>query len=1304
MNNYEALIDNLPVGIITIDSDGKLKYMSKTARNLLAFDESYYKNYHISRLLPEELGEIYLKRLEKIVEGEKPEVREYYIKKYDGNYIWLNIEGKPVYSETGQVAKLNIVLQDISEKKRLEEEQKQKNVQYTSLLNNLDDGIIIRNLDDKIIFANKRIYNIFGLEQDESPDKITKELFTSEEKKLLDDEIQKILTNEKQISRVEYRALKKNGKLLWLETTIFPILNNNNTIIAIHTITRDITEKKKYEIALVQSEIKFKSLFNFAKDAIYLIKNNKIIDANPAAADILGYKTEEIIGKTLVDISPEKQSDSIYSSEILKEKIITVLENESARFDWIHQKKDGSQFSGDVMLNKIVIDDENYILAIVRDITEKKLAEEELKKSEERYKSIIHLSKTGAWEYHIKENYVWCSNTYFEILGLNPDNFVLDQENNLDEVWTNYLHPGDRKIALRSFKEYLAKGCKGMYETLFRMKHNNGDWVWILSRGQALKNIDGTSTNIIVGTHIDISERKKYEESIRQSEEMYQKLVTAVPDLIVRTDLKGNIIFINENNIPFLNYYPSKNLLGKNYHTFIVKEDVKKAKDNLKKMMNSSLGVQEYRFKFNNEATIRCEVKGDIIRDKAGKPVELVFIVRDVTDKKNIEEKIRKSSENFGRIFENSPFAMVITRVGKGSVILEVNKAYEILTEKKRENVIGEKINDILLRDLDKKIKNDFLKNNKIENYEFELNIANGNTKVVLLNCQSIDYDNQACILTVMQDITEKKRAEDSINISNANFRRIFSESPFAMSISLIKNELPSILLVNQAYENIYKVKESELKGKFPVSFMENATAVEMRKQLLLNGKLENFEVKKENPDGTITYLQYNSKKIIYDNKLCFLNVIKDITKQKIAELQLLETLGRLNFIIELIPDALFILDKDNKVVAWNKSMEELTGVKKSKVMGKGNFEHSYALYKKRKPILIDLLNDDYVDFEKQYEYITRDGDKIYAEGYDKIVGKGKGRYLWGVATSLYDNNGIRFGAIELIRDITALKNREKELTKYRDHLEELIKERTAELEKVNKLLEKEIFKQKKAEEKVMVALAKEKELNELKTRFISIASHEFRTPLTTIYSSVQLLEKYGHKWTAEMYKSQFDRIKEYVHHMTKIMDDVLTISRTDSGKMQYSPKLQDIYEFFERIVGDVKSVLSTRHIFFPQYKLSDKMFYFDEKLLKQILLNLLTNAVKYSPMGGKIGFVISRQKEYLIFLITDEGIGIPDNEQQDLFEPFHRAANVGEIQGTGLGMSIIKKSVDLHNGKIEFVSKINCGTKFTVKIPVRLK
>jgi PAS domain S-box-containing protein len=245
-----------------------------------------------------------------------------------------------------------------------------------------------------------------------------------------------------------------------------------------------------------------------------------------------------------------------------------------------------------------------------------------------------------------------------------------------------------------------------------------------------------------------------------------------------------------------------------------------------------------------------------------------------------------------------------------------------------------------------------------------------------------------------------------------------------------------------------------------------------------------------------------------------------------------------------------------------------------------------------------------------------------------------------------------------------------------------------------------DITERKRAEAEIRSALEKEKELGELKSRFVSTTSHEFRTPLSTILSSSEILKRYNAKLSDEQKLEHLERIQVTVTNMTHLLDDVLLIGQAEMGKLEIKPTPLNLIEFCRYLIEEIQVSTDTHAIAFcssGQYTTAC----LDEKLLRHILINLLSNAIKYSPQGGTIHFELIGKQQQVIFRVQDEGIGIPAADQANLFESFHRASNVGTISGTGLGLAIVKKSVDLHGGKIAVTSAVGVGTTFTVTIPL---
>lgn len=230
-------------------------------------------------------------------------------------------------------------------------------------------------------------------------------------------------------------------------------------------------------------------------------------------------------------------------------------------------------------------------------------------------------------------------------------------------------------------------------------------------------------------------------------------------------------------------------------------------------------------------------------------------------------------------------------------------------------------------------------------------------------------------------------------------------------------------------------------------------------------------------------------------------------------------------------------------------------------------------------------------------------------------------------------------------------------------------------------------------------ALAKEKELNQLKSTFVSIVSHEFRNPLNSISGWAQLLRQYDQKLPPEKKQDVFRNIDRGVNQMIALLDDVLILGRAGVGKLNYEPSLFDLKVFCLQLSQEIQMSFRDRAGIELEYR-GETEVNLDKQLLTHILTNLLSNGLKYSPADRVVNFTVTQQAQQVMFAIRDRGIGIPENEQKHLFDSFYRASNVGQVQGTGLGLAIVKQCVDFHNGQITFDSEAGEGTTFTVTLP----
>ena len=309
------------------------------------------------------------------------------------------------------------------------------------------------------------------------------------------------------------------------------------------------------------------------------------------------------------------------------------------------------------------------------------------------------------------------------------------------------------------------------------------------------------------------------------------------------------------------------------------------------------------------------------------------------------------------------------------------------------------------------------------------------------------------------------------------------------------------------------------------------------------------------------------------------------------------------------------------------------------------------------------------------------------------------------ISLSHYKKNDELF-VIAFIVDITLRKEVEQNLVKKQNELEKV----TFEIRKLNTELEKKVDERthilKEALEKLEQsqtelheALDKEKQLNEIKSRFVSMASHEFRTPLSAVLSSAALLSKYTKEDDQEKRNKHIDRIKDSVKHLNDILEDFLSLGKLDEGRISADPHEFNLPEMISETLTDLKVVLKPGQNFNFKYE-GEKTINADKKLLRNILINLVSNAAKFSEEDTPITISANSDGEKNAITVSDKGIGISQKDQEHLFTMFYRASNVTNIQGTGLGLHIVKRYLDLINGTVNLQSTLGKGTSITITFP----
>ena len=506
-------------------------------------------------------------------------------------------------------------------------------------------------------------------------------------------------------------------------------------------------------------------------------------------------------------------------------------------------------------------------------------------------------------------------------------------------------------------------------------------------------------------------------------------------------------------------------------------------------------------------------------------------------------------------------------------------------------------------------------------------------------------------LICVCRDITENKKAKAKLEkslLELSQFKYALDQS----AVVAITDTQGKIIYTNDNFCQISQYSREELignthkivnSGYHSREFFQNLWAT------ISNGQVWRGEIRNQAKDRSyywvdttiIPFLDHDGKPWQY------LAIRNDITNRKLAESALQESEQKFRQLAENLHQVFWISDPEiSEIIYISPAYTEIWG-------------HSCAsLYENPKSFLDAIYPDDI----ERFMMAVKNKKTGFDIEYRIKRPDGSMRWIHDRGFPLKNTTGEVYQVVSIAEDITQRKQVEEEISK---------------------------------------ALEREKELGELKSRFLSITSHEFRTPLSVIYSSAGILRDFGHKLDEEKKKKHLDCIQTYVQHTIKLLDDILLFNKAETGNLAFEAVPLDVLSFCQQLIEEIQLSMSNHTIVFTTNSPDGVIGNFDKKILRQILINLLSNAMKYSPNTTIVNFNLDVIEAQVIFTIQDQGIGIPEADQVKLFESFHRAKNVGNIPGTGLGLSIVAKCVDLHKGTIAVNSQLGIGTTFIINIPL---
>ncbi len=1180
----------------------------------------------------------------------------------------------------------------------------------------------------------------------------------------------------------EYKVIRVNdGKEIWAHGMgELEFDKDGNPVTMIGTI-QDITERKLADAALKESEEKFKDLFNTMPNGYYRsTPKGYFVDANPAFIKMLGYETlEELkslyIPKDVYIKSSEREEILTSNPDFISNVETYRLKRKDGKAIWV---EDNARYiknkNGEVIFNE----------GICKDITDRKNAEDALRESEQLFNTLAQVSPVGIFRTRPDGYTTYVNPKWVRLAGLTADKAMGDG-------WLNALHPEDREKIKAGWDSTTGKHDVSVAE--YRFLRPNGTIVWVM--GQAIPEFDA-SNNIVgyVGTITDITERKQAEDALRESEERFRAITEQTSSLISLIDEDGIITYASPAARVIFNCDPL-DMIGHPFIDFLEESYIPIAVDVFTK---ATTGIEntkniELKMKRLDGSFFFGELNGSRF-EWGGKTGSLV-VIQDITERKNAEAAIKESEERLrilaektGTIvYDRNLISNVVHRDGAIEEVLGYSKEeYNKLTLDDFGELLHPEDRDKVFSDEGKVFKTG---GNLLQVYR--LKHKNGNYVYIEDNGIVLVDENGIGIrmLGSMKDITERKLSENALRESEERLRILAEKTG---TIVYDRNLVTKKIHREGAIEEVLGYSRDELNSfnnaqlNELIDEKEKTEYFQKIKNILEKPGSFSINYKLKHKNGSFIFIEDNGIVLTDDNgnPNRVLGSMKDITLKKHAE----NELRKLSHAVEQSQVSIVITNREGNIEYVNPKFCEVTGY---------NFDEAIG----QNPRILksgDWKSDAY---HGMWDDISS-GRSWTGIFHNK---KKNGELFWESAhiSPIKDFNGEITHYIAVKEDITEKVKNEEQLAKYREHLEEMVEERTAQLNSQNNFLRSlidtipnplfvkdsegcytdvnpafekffgltkndilgkkldlvlsgeakeiailtdeklmkekgivnyetyfedgnknkiavlvykasfgtsdqieglvgiffDISLRKDLEEKTIEALNREKELNEMKTNFISMASHEFRTPLTTILASADLVEMYYKKWPEDKVINHIKKIQDSVTYMTSLLDDVLTLSRADRGKIKFSPTKVNLKDLCSQLMNEIKYQTLPGHNLVFDYKLDDEIFKLDNKLLTQILNNLLSNAVKFSPEGGKILLSVTKKQKKIQFIVEDEGLGIEPNDLKNIFEPFYRGKNVTEIHGSGLGLNIVKNAVELCGGDIMIESEVNKGTKITFTI-----
>lgn len=1025
------------------------------------------------------------------------------------------------------------------------------------------------------------------------------------------------------------------------------------------------------QIALEKKEKQFQIFIDNSKEIVYeLTQDGIIICVSKNWTTFLGYEVDEVIGKSNASFLHPEEIENIVA---FMDNMIETGESEIT-YRILH--KDGHYVWHASSIRLSEKDGEITYIGNCRDITEHIEARQKLLQQKEFYEKILDKIPTDIAVFDSSHNYLYLNP--FAIKDEELRKYIIGKNDFEFAKHTGRNSISAQKRRIKFLEATLSKNLIAWEEKYMSV---DGESTYHTRKFNPVFDEDG-SLDIMVGFGVDITEIKNAQEEILKSKQLLNSVLENVAVGIIVQGPQSEFLEYNKAACEMLGLTEDQ-MLGKSSfdeHWQVIHLDGREFRSDehpvplaikeLKPVKNIVMGV----FRPMTNDRVWLLVDAIPVFDDLGTLLYVVCSFNNITELKKTEDELKISNERF--TYSSKATSDAIWDWNLLNDEIYVGGSYSpIFGHYFKDNIIMASECDAFLHPEDKEsyIKNltEALENKTINKWSDEYRYLKSDGSYANVNDKAIIIRNEEGeairVIGAMQDVTNKKKLENELLQSEEQFKGAFEHSPVGMSIVDING---NYIEVNDRLCEMLGYSNQEMKL---LTFQELTYHEDLKVDLdfkadLDSGKISNFSFEKRfvHKNKSIIWahisvsLVKNSKNEIY-----YIVQIIDITERKKIELHnkllieennknkailLNEAKNKYRFLAENTIDLVCLHNLNTTFQYISPSIITILGYKPEEMEGKSPLDYAY-------PDDVKYLQQSFADFID-----GKVDENVTARFRNK-----NGKYIWlEIKANIVEKKGVKSGFQSSSRDITTRKEEEEATEK---------------------------------------ALAKERELNELRTNLVSTIPHEFRTPMTTIRTSAELIAIYMDGQTfekAQRVDKQLNTITGEIDRIIELMNSVLTISKNDAGKTNFHPIKFDLKQLCLDVIEtsfDNQKDGGKVQIFFEG---TDFMVFADKNLMEYSLFNLLNNAFKYSQGTGDIKLNISSNSSKIILEIIDFGIGIPEEDQQKLFNTFFRASNTNGIQGTGLGLYIVKTFTEKNSGNIQLESHLGKGTKVTLEFPLQ--